>query len=374
VRASGGDNYLGGQDFLEVLVKDFLDNSKLDKKRLTSNELSRLYFLGERCKKNLSIQDAATLEIEIQGKAFQWEIHRARFEKISDNLIQRMCIPVERALRDASIKPAALDSVVLVGGATKMPLMRSLVSKMFGRLPASHINPEEVVAIGTAIQAGLKARDQALNEVILTDVCPYSLGVNSASQVGEGYVSGVFLPILERNTVVPASKVKRVSTISPRQKGLRIEVFQGESRIVKNNIKLGQFSVDLIPMDDIQEIDIRFTYDINGILEVESTVLATGAKRIEVFENHAIAISKEDIAKRFKELSEIKIHPRDQAENRMLMAKAERMYEELLGPGREYLQVELGRFEQILENQDIREIEAARNNLHELLERIEENY
>ena len=193
----------------------------------------------------------------------------------------RLREPVLRALRDAGVKAAGLDQVVLIGGATRMPVVRQAVAKMFGRFPALGPDPDEAVALGAAIQAGLKARDAALREVVLTDVCPYSLGVDVGERLPDGTIrSGLFEPIIERNTVVPASRVKSFGTMNDRQRQVEFGIFQGESRHVAQNIRLGTITIP-VPAAKAGEVqvDCRFTYDINGLLEVDVEVAGTGERR-----------------------------------------------------------------------------------------------
>ena len=154
------------------------------------------------------------MKLTLGDKTYESVINRKDFEKLVNTLLVRLRHPIERALRDAELMPEDLDSVILIGGATRMHVVRSVVSKMFGRMPNSNINPDEAVALGAAIQVALKERNQALNEVILTDVCPYSLGTNIDKEMGDGkYESGYFFPIIERNTPIPVSKVETLSTL-----------------------------------------------------------------------------------------------------------------------------------------------------------------
>jgi len=277
-------------------------------------------------------------------------------------------------LRDTSLRTAELDNIVLVGGATRMPLVRSLVGKMFGRLPSCHLNPDEVVAMGAAIQAGLKSRDSALKEVVLTDVSPYTLGTEIAMVTEDDMITdGHFLPIIERNTVIPVSRVERVFPIHKKQRKVEVSVFQGESRRVENNISLGKLTVSLPKKGDArkQPIDIRFTYDINGILEIEVTIVSTGVKIHTVIEENPGVMTQEEIEKRFWELAALKIHPRDQMENKLLLTRGERLFEESLGEKRQHIAHLLGGFEAILERQDADEIRKACKELEEILNELE---
>lgn len=184
------------------------------------------------------------MKVMINNKTYETRINRGEFEKIVTPLLLRLRYPIERALRDASLDPKDLDAVILIGGATRMPLIKSVISKMFGRMPYANINPDETVALGAAIQVALKERNKALEEVILTDVCPYSLGTSVVQELGDGKKeSGYFLPIIERNTPIPVSRVERLYTIMDKQQYILVDVYQGENRMVVNNLKLGELKI-----------------------------------------------------------------------------------------------------------------------------------
>lgn len=265
VRASGGDNYLGGEDFVDRLIDGFMAGVGQPKKLMDDQRARQmLRDQAERAKRTLTKEKQATMKVLWKKESLEWTVDEAMFETLVQPLLQRIMDPVERALRDARIRVRELDELVMVGGATRMPVLRKLVSRMFGRLPASHIDPDKVVAMGAAVQAGLKARDAALNEVVMTDVCPYTLGTEIVRKLGQSqYQEGVYLPIIERNTVIPTSRVERVCTINDYQSEVLVNVYQGESSLVKDNIKLGSLHLKVSPKPAGEEaVDIRFTYDI----------------------------------------------------------------------------------------------------------------
>jgi molecular chaperone HscC len=303
----------------------------------------------------------------------EWNLTKIDFERIVEPLLQKIKHPIERALRDAKLKPSDLDEVVLVGGATRMPVIRSLVSKIIRRIPVSTINPDEVVCHGAVIQAALLEKHEALKDVVLTDVSPYTMGIEIASSKGNGnYEAGHFMPIIERNSVVPISRADRVNTVQNGQRELSVEIFQGENRLVKNNIFLGRLSVN-VPKNKAGEecVDIRFTYDTNGILEVMTKVVSTGYEQSLLIENSGVNMSKDQIEESLKKLSSIKLHPREAAQNIALFARAERLYEEALGDSRNYIGHIIGQFEQALDTQDHEVAKQAREDLDKVLDEIE---
>ena len=377
VRATAGDNFLGGEDFTEVLVKGFLDNTGrtagMVETQLSAAQRAQLRMEAERVKRSLSGSDQASFSYRYQDNDLRWDVSASVFEKLCAELLQRLSTPIERALRDSNIKPAELDRVVMVGGSTRMTIVHRLLTRLFGRFPSRDINPDEAVVIGAAVQAGLKARDQALNEVVMTDVCPYSLGIAVSEEYGDGgYRSGLFSPLLERNTVVPASRSKEFSPLNDRQEQIDIRVFQGESRETKDNIALGAFSVPLPFAPNVDRgVDIRFTYDINGLLEVEATVKATGVKQNLVIQQNPGAMSPEQLERSLAAMSALKVHPRDQLENHALLERMKRLYEQNLGNRRDWVAARISQYEQILARQNPREIARANEAFTEVLTRFE---
>ncbi len=373
VRAVAGDNYLGGEDFTKVLMEIFARRNDLDLNDLDSKTYNLLRKQAEVAKRNFSKEKIAELSIKIDDKEIKETISSSEFEKDCELLLAKLRKPIERALSDAAIKLKEIDTIVLVGGGTKLPLIRSFVGKLFGRLPATNINPDEVVAMGAAVQAAMKKRDKAIKEIVLTDVCPYTLGTNTSIQKPGGYYeSGHFFPIIERNTVIPVSRVERLYTVKDNQKKISVEILQGESRLAKENILLGEITVSVPPSrGGEQAIDVRYTYDINGILEVEVTVVSTGVKKTMVIEKNPGHMSKEEVQERLEELKEIKIHPREKEENKHLIARGERLYEESIGLARTYIAQGISDFEDALDKQDEREISRAYEELKKLLNEIE---
>ena len=167
---------------------------------------------------------------------------------------------------DAALKRPDIDEVILVGGATRMPSVIERVANLFGKAPLCGINPDEVVALGAGVLAGMIAREAKLDDLVVTDVAPFSLGINVSRTFGLEHREGYYLPVIERNTTIPVSRVKSVATLHPNQTQVSIQIFQGEARKVEENLRLGDFDVTGIPRGPAgQLVDIRFTYDLNGV-------------------------------------------------------------------------------------------------------------
>ena len=257
-----------------------------------------------------------------------------------------------------------------------MPMVRRLAGLLLGRPALHQINPDEVVARGAAVQAALLARAEALSEIVLTDVAPYTLGVEIVRRLSKDrYADGQFLPIIERNTIVPASRSERVSTLVDNQTDLCIRVYQGESRLVADNIQLGEIVIAVLPAPAGQQAaDIRFTYDVNGLLEVDVLALGTGERRRTVIEQNPGVMTPAEIEERLKALSALKIAPRERSENRALKARAERLHEEVLGHGRQAIAQAILAFEAVLQLQKPGPIEEQRQRLTQLLDRGEHEF
>lgn len=374
VRASAGDNWLGGEDFVSCLVDHFFEQNKLPAKLKHHREfMQRLAAQIEVAKRKLSEAAQTTIRLHHDGQDYSLDLDEALLERLCAPLLARLRTPVERALRDANLRSHELDNIVLAGGATRMPIVRRLVARMFGRFPASEINPDEVVALGAAVQAGLKMKDAALNEVVMTDVTPYSLGISLSIQISDNqYSEGHFDPVIERNCTVPISRVKRYFPIREGQRLLNLEVYQGEARMVKDNIHLGTLKIQM-PSGRLDEcgVDVRFTYDVNGLLQVEATVLKTGESYSLIIEGNPGLLSREEIAGRLTALADLKIHPRDRIEHRTLLARAERLYQQVRGEQREWFAMQILNFEKVLAAQDSRAIEQNRKKFEEVLDYVD---
>lgn len=374
VRAVAGDNFLGGEDFTEVLFNMFLKDKNIDENALDRRTLTHIRKQAEICKLGFTSKKIFSMKCKINGEIIEHRISIDEYEKSCKLLLTRIRKPIERALSDAAIKIKEIDEIILVGGASKLSIVRNFVGKLFGRIPNTSINPDEAVALGAAIQGAMKERNEAIREIVLTDVCPYTLGTNvSVRKQGNYYESGYFYPIIERNTVIPVSRTERLYTIYDDQSEIEVEILQGESRMVKNNLFLGKMIVPVPRNKGGKEaIDVTYTYDINSILEVEATVVSTNLKKRVIIQKDNNNITEEEIEKRFEELKELKIPPREREENKLLLSRGERLYEESIGDIRKEIDFRLREFEDILDKQDKLIIEKAAKELKEFFAEVDE--
>ena len=264
--------------------------------------------------------------------------------------------------------------IVLVGGGTNFQIVRDFIIRLFKKFPDTSVNPDEAVALGAAVQAAMKERREEVKEVILTDVCSFTLGTEVVVERGRGvFEKGHFCPIIERNTVIPASRTERFYTVYDDQTKLSISVLQGESRFAENNLLLGEITVN-VPKNraGAEAVDVTYTYDINSILEVEIKVISTGEKKKVIMKGKDSTLTDEEIAERMETLSYLKIPPKEKEENKLLLLRGERFYEESTGEDRLVLEYLLRRFEDALDSRDGGKISKAREELQEKLRELEE--
>lgn len=366
VHASTGDNFLGGEDFTAALLQACLKAWQLTPSMVDAQGMASLGDALEQLKCKLG-EGTQHLSWRHADKTFEWSLDEAAAVKIWEPLLGRLRAPIEQALRDARLKPRDLDSLVLVGGATRMPAAQQMVATLFGRLPYRHLDPDTLVALGAATQAACKARDGAVEELILTDVCPYTLGIETMR--GKG-IEGAFSPIIERNTIIPTSRVERYYTTHPRQEKIRIAVYQGERPWVRDNILIDAFDVTLMPTEHIQQLDVRFSYDINGLLEVDVTLLETGARYSHSIDRSPTGLDEQARQNSHDRLAALKVHPRDALPNRTLLARLERAWMQSLGTERERIAEWLHRFTTVLGGQQSSEIASHRAQLNSALDEL----
>jgi len=371
VRAVAGDNFLGGEDFTKVIEDIFFDkNPDIDKESLTQKEWKHVTKQAEKCKMGFSGERYSMMACRIGDQTYEMRLSIDEYEAKCDDLLDKIRQPIKRSLSDANVRLKDIDRVVMVGGATKLSFIRKFVGKLFHNLPDTSINPDEAVALGASIQGAMKERKDSIREVILTDVCPFTLGTEVVIEKENGrFEDGHFCPIIERNTTIPASRTERLYTVNDNQTQIRCKVLQGESRFASNNVALGEIRVK-VPKGEAgkESVDVTYTYDVNSILEVEIKVVSTGEITRQIIRTNATDMTDEEIKERMETLSYLKIHPREKEENKLLLLRGERLYEESIGNERMYIEYALREFERALDTRDDSVIEGARRDFKEFLE------
>lgn len=375
VRASSGDAFLGGEDFTQAVAEYFAEKNGLEWKKLSSSAREALYAAAEEMKKTLSTAAAAESTVPVEGEELNLSLTLSDFEEICSPLSLRMRKPIEKCLHDAKLSTHDMDRVILVGGATRMPLVRSLAARIFQKLPERTLDPDLVIAQGAAVQAALCQKNEALDDVVMTDVSPFSLGIRARNETRFGAVEDAFFPIIERNTTLPASRTQWFQTLQDNQTKLLVQVYQGESPIATENVKLGEITVDVPAKPAGHEaIDVRFSYDVSGLLQVEVTVLSTERVYEIIIEGSAKSLSKSELKARLKALESYKIHPREDLENQEVLENLKHLYAMHLGEDRVRINELIGLFEAALNTQDPKEIRRVRTTVIEQIEIFEKNY
>lgn len=364
VHASAGDNYLGGEDFVEAMFNSILKELHIEKSKLSSQQHHQLYMQLETIKKRIDTLDNETIYVAAGPERVQWSVTQEWFLQVITPLLLRLKQPILRALQDSQLHSSEIDEVILVGGATRLKQLRTTVAKLFGRLPSCNLDPDLVVSIGTGVQAGLMDKNQALDDIVLTDVCPYTLGTEVQNEHG----AGQFFPIIERNSVVPISIERGLVTVQDNQTEMMIGVYQGENRRVSQNVFLGFLKVP-VPRGKAgeQQVLIRYSYDTNGLLEIDAKVLSTGKEFNKVIENAPGVLNQSELAAAREKLAKLKFHPREDELNKNLLARGERIYNASIGNKREQIGQYLAQFEAILNNQNLQEIAKAQSKLETIL-------
>src|ERR1044072_7541993 len=301
VKSTNGDTHLGGEDFDNRIVNHFLDVFKQQEGVDLKNDkaaMQRLKDEAEKAKKELSSTNETEIPLpfitaDADGpKHFEYKLTRAKLEELVADLIDKTAEPCEKALKDAGLKAREIDEIVLVGGMTRMPAVVEKVKKIFGKDPMQGVNPDEVVAVGAAIQGGVLQGD--VKDVLLLDVTPLSLGIET--------LGGVATKLIERNTTIPTSKSETFSTASDNQPQVEIHVLQGEREFAQDNKSLGTFVLDGIAPAPrgVPQIEVTFSLDANGILNVTAKDKGTGKENSVTIQDSG-NMSKDDIEKAQKE-------------------------------------------------------------------------
>lgn len=368
ILAVSGDNRLGGDNFHEAMVESFLTEHGLRRSGISAKEYAILLRQAENCKIRLTTHETAKMTAVIQRETYQSHYDNERLMHDSGVIWKRIRSVLTRAMKDARLSVDEIDGIVLAGGSGKMPLVQSYLEQLFGQVPMVTGDCDELIAKGLGLICGVMERKDEVRDYILTDICPFTLGTatNNEADPAHLYMS----PIVERNTVLPCSRIKRFYTAADYQKEIRVEILQGEHLYAEDNQQLGELYTYVPSKKKGEEaVDIRFTYDINGILEVDVTVVSTGKTVSRVLSQN---MDEKELEERRKKLQELKVHPKDVTENKLILEKLEALYEEAAPDMRLQLKQYMSYFEQLLMAQSPRAIQNYREYLERIIAQLED--
>lgn len=366
--AVAGDNHLGGKDFNEAISNYFCKENGMCFDLLPSDDRAVIYKTAEACKRALTRMPIAVMSANVGGKTYSVTLDNNMLIGICSDIFERISVPIKKVMRDGRCTLDELTDIILVGGSCRMPTVRAFLEKLTGKEMCTDINPETAVAVGAGIFAGIKSRNDELRDIILTDICPFSLGMSTLdSDTGE--LTMTF--IIERNTTLPASREKTFYAIRDFQNAVDVCIYQGESPLPQKNLLIGKLTVKCPPTKQHEPIcTVRLTYDINGILMVDVTTFGDKKTHTEVFMSSSRKkLSDKDAEKARERMQALRILPIEQEENRLLIARAERAVEESLAFERDVLMQYLSAFKAALKTGNSREMRGTYNMLKELLDR-----
>ncbi|WP_078543755.1 Hsp70 family protein [Litchfieldia alkalitelluris] len=390
VKSSAGDNRLGGMDFdnllVDWLIQRYKDEHGVDLFSFgTADEIlqrkARIKAEAENVKKSLSTQNSAKfnlpfIAIHNNGPiSIDMEITRSEFERVIRKLADSTFEQVDKALKDAKLTESDINEVILIGGSTRVPLIQELVEKKFGKVPRKDINPDEAVALGAAVQGGIKSGQiDSLKGLMVIDVCPYTLGVDVVKNVGGQLLPGFFDPIIKRNSPVPITESQIYTTIKDNQDEVVMGVYQqsnNESPYVNPELKISKEDIRVpgIPLRPagIEKIEVKFTYDINGKVSIEATVLSTGKKinkeldlQTGVMSEYEVAAAREKISQEWNQ-SELY----DEVKN--VINRAEKVMDEANDQERAKIEMLLTNLKKSLSENNVANVKKYEDELTDLL-------
>lgn len=365
IQAVAGDNYLGGKDFDEIIAEHFFQEQNMISNLLSQEEQGIVRKEAELLKRALSEKNNASRSFWLAGQEYTMSLTNQQLIHISADLFSRMSKPIQKVLNDSDISLDEIDQIVLVGGSSKMPVVAQYIRSLSDVPVVLEEHPDESIALGVGIAAAIKERKGAVKDVILADICPFSLGT--------AVYDGTFSPIIQRNETLPCKRTQNYTTINNNQTKLTFPIYQGESLVAKENLLLGTLEIRNLPKRPKGEVvaSVTFLYDINGILDIH--IVSENQALHRVILNKNMGLSDEEVAVRLKELQKMTLHPLEQEETRLLVEKAERLYQESSPKNRQYIAFLLRQFKKIALEEKGRAVHEAAVRLSLTLEALERN-
>ena len=339
--AVAGNNQLGGKDFNEAIYRHFCETNNLSESDLSSEERAIIYRMAETTKIALSTNPMAVMSVVLNDQKYSLALDSNELIRISHDVFEKIHEPIRKVLKDSRLRPGDLEAIVLVGGSCKMPTVISYIEKVTGIKPCTDIDPDTAIGFGAGIYSGIKSKNADLKEVVMTDICPFSLGTSTLDFKTDERIMSF---IIERNSMLPCSNIRDYYAIRDNQTSVTFDIFQGESIIPENNIKLGSITISCPSTKKHDFIaSARLTYDINGILIVDITN-ADKETTTKMLLDSNVRLSPKDMERIKAKLDSLRFSEKKDEEQEHLISRAERIIEETLSFEREILIIALQDF------------------------------
>ena len=368
ILAVAGNNQLGGKDINEAIYSHFLKENNLDEALLSPEQKASIYKTAEACKIALSETPLSIMSVNINDNSYSLSLDNNTLIKIAHTVFEKIGEPIKRVLRDSHMNIQEVKDIILVGGSCKMPTIAAYIERLTGRKPCTDINPDTAICVGAGIFAGMKNRNEDFKDVILTDICPFSLGTAVQDRRTKDHIMDF---IIQRNSMLPTSKIHDYYAAADNQTEVHVTIYQGESIVPANNIKLGDLRLNCPPTPIGEHIvSIRLTYDINGLLVVDVT--ANDKKtysKVILSENNSM--TEEQQAKCKEQLDKLRLAPAEEEQYQLLIARAERIIEETLSFERQQIVDALMGYKTCLAQGNDRDIRIMTKRFARFLDQLE---
>lgn len=367
--AVSGDNRLGGNDFDEVIARSFCAHYQIEYDELDSQMQAALLRLSENCKRELSEKEDTELVWEAEDKKLPF--NNLMLAGLCQEIFDRISQAIEKVMRDSARTIDDMDEIVLVGGSSRMPVVALYLQSLLKKKPCIIGSPDEVVAMGAGIFAGIKERKEDVRDLVLTDICPFTLGVNVTNHADED--NPIMSPVIERNSILPCSKTGFYTNAYDNQQHIKIGIYQGEAYYCRENLELGAIEMDILPVRRGEtRLQVKFSYDINGILEVE--VIDHMLKQVEkkVLTCTSLRLSEEELNCRLEELRAYKLMPAGGIRAKLALARGERLFTQLTGIRRMQAADAMAKLQNAIASQNDQQIANCLRTVEEIFDRLEE--